>query len=213
MTEEQFEEWQRNKDLYEAGKISRTQYLSCCMKITRNYETERTLFRLRGIAQDSARIVQDVTRIERESRLCDKEKVPQVELVNEFAKEFKSTPPNIDSIIWKLALELDRKICEFAIERKTKKVFSFKKTNFSDNGHCTVDYRLFDETEEDMAREFAKSNATDFKIADFSYVLGMSDEEFERIVGSMQNADVARKYRQVMKEQEQCANFAMKIHL
>ena len=30
-------------------------------------------------------------------------------------------------------------------------------------------------------------------------ILAMPDEEFERIVGSMHNAETARKYRQVMK--------------
>jgi hypothetical protein len=62
--------------------------------------------------------------------------------------------------------------------------------------------------EEAAAREFAKSNhPTSFQTIDFSYILAMPDEEFERIVGSMRNAETARKYRQVMrkKELEECA--------
>ena len=159
------------------------------------------MMHLRGVAEDSAKIVQDVTRIERDANLYNEEKIPKVGLVNKFAKEFKSTPQGIDSTIWKITLEFDRKTCEFAIERKTKKVFAFKQMHFDGNSF-TADYRFFDETEEDMAREFEKSDPTGLQILDFSYILEMSDEEFERIVGSMHNADVARKYRQVMLKQD-----------
>lgn len=129
-------------------------------------------------------------------------KTPQAGLANDFVKEFNSTPSiNMESTILKIAIKFDRNVCQFAIERKTKKVFTFKKTHF-DNNHYIVDYNFFDETEEDTAREFAKSAHAEFEIVDFSRILEMLDEEFERIVGSMYNADIARKYRQVMKDYE-----------
>ena len=120
-------------------------------------------------------------------------------LVNEFQKELSTISSNsIESAVQKIAIRFDRKICEFATERKTKKVYTFKKMRL-DGNHCTADYRFFDETEEDMVHEFAKSNQYDFQIIDFSHILNLSDEEFERIIGSMHNADVAKAYRKVMK--------------
>lgn len=187
------------EDLYKAGGISYASLKSRCMEIMQNEEVERKLFQLRGFGKDCERIIRDVERVEEQFHLNR----PQVKagLVNEFFKEFNSTPPSqdIESIVLRIALRFDKEVCEFAIERKTKKVHVFNLTHFSETG-CTVDYRFFDETEEGAAREFAKSNhPTSFQTIDFSCILAMSDEEFERIVGSMRNAETARKYRQVMK--------------
>ncbi len=184
------------EDLYKAGGISYAGLKSGCMEIMQNEEVERKLFQLRGFGKDCERIIRDVEQV-------------KAGLVNEFFKEFNSTPPSqdIESIALRIALRFDKEVCEFAIERKTKKVYAFNLTHFSETG-CTVDHRFFDETEEDAAREFAKSNhPTSFQTIDFSCILAMPDEEFERIVGSMHNAETARKYRQVMrkKELEECA--------
>lgn len=187
------------EDLYKAGAISYSGLKSECMKIMQNEEVERKLFQLRGFGKDCERIIRDVEIIEEQFHL--NQPPAKVGLVNEFAKEFNSTHPsqNIESIALRLAFQLDKEVCEFAIERKTKKVYAFNLTHFSENG-CTVDYRFFDETEEGLAIEFMKSNhPTGYQIMDFSCILAMSNEEFERIVGSMRNAETARKYRQVMK--------------
>lgn len=187
------------EDLYKAGGISYSGLKSECMKIMQNEEVERKLFQLRGFGKDSERIIRDVEIVEEQFHL--NQPPAKAGLVNEFFKEYNSTPPsqNIESIALRIALQFDKEVCEFAIERKTKKVYAFNMTHFSENG-CTVDCLFFDETEEGLAREFAKSNdPTGYQIMDFSCILAMSDEEFERIVGSMRNAETARKYRQVMK--------------
>lgn len=186
------------EDLYKAGGISYADLKLRCMEIMQNEEAEHKLFQLRGFSKDCERIIRDVEIAEEQFHF--NRPPAKAGLVNEFAKEFKSTPPsqNIESIALRIALQFDKKVCEFAIERKTKKVYAFNITHFSENV-CTADYHFFDETEEGLAREFAKSNPTGFQIIDFSYILEMSDEKFERIVGSYRNAETARKYRQVMK--------------
>lgn len=187
------------EDLHKAGGISYADLKLRCMEIMQNEEVESKLFQLRGFRKDCERIIRDVESIEEQFHL--NRPPAKAGLINEFTKEFNSTPPsrNIESVALRTALQFDKKVCEFAIERKTKKVYAFNLTHFSENG-CTVDYRFFDETEEDVAREFAKSNhPTNFQKIDFSCILAMPDEEFERIVGSMHNAETARKYRQVMK--------------
>lgn len=195
------------EDLYKAGGISYADLKLRCMEIMQNEEAKHNLFQLRGFGKDCERIIRDVEIVEEQFHL--NRPPAKAGLVNEFAKEFKTTPPSqkIESIALRIALKFDKEVCEFAIERKTKKVYAFSLTHFSENG-CTVDYRFFDETEEGLAREFAKSNhPTGYQIMDFSRILAMSDEEFERIVGSTRNAETVRKYRQVMrkKELEECA--------
>lgn len=106
---------------------------------------------------------------------------------------------DIDKIILKHEIRYERELLEFAIENKAKEIYVSRYNYFKDNMY-TLNYSFFNKKL--LAKEFAKANNTDYQILNFSKIISMSDDEFENLISSRPNADLARKYRKTLLENE-----------
>jgi len=105
----------------------------------------------------------------------------------------------INKIILKHEIRYERELLEFAIENKAKEIYVCRYNYVKDNMY-TLNYRFFNKKL--LAKEFAKANNTDYQILNFSKIISMSDDEFENLISSRPNADLARKYRKTLLENE-----------
>lgn len=105
----------------------------------------------------------------------------------------------INKIILKHGIRYEKELLEFAIENKAKEIYVFRYNYVKDNMY-TLNYRFFNKKL--LAKEFAKANNTDYQILNFSKIISMSDDEFENLISSRPNADLARKYRKTLLENE-----------
>lgn len=106
---------------------------------------------------------------------------------------------DINKIILKHEIRYERELLEFAIENKAKEIYVSIYNYVKDNMY-TLNYRFFNKKL--LAKEFAKANNTVYKILNFSKIISMTDDEFENIISSRPNADLARKYRKTLLENE-----------
>lgn len=106
---------------------------------------------------------------------------------------------DINKIILKHEIRYERELLEFAIENKAKEIYVSRYNYVKDNMY-TLNYRFFDKKL--LAKEFAKANNTDYQILNFSKFISMPDDEFENLISSRPNADLARKYRKTLLENE-----------
>ena len=106
---------------------------------------------------------------------------------------------DINKIILKQEIRYERELLEFAIENKAKEIYVSRYNYVKDNMY-TLNYRFFNKKL--LAKEFAKANNTDYQILNFSKFISMPDDEFENLISSRPNADLARKYRKTLLENE-----------
>lgn len=106
---------------------------------------------------------------------------------------------DINKIILKHEIRYERELLEFAIENKAKEIYVSRYNYVKDNMY-TLNYRFF--YKKLLAKEFAKANNTDYQILNFSKFISMPDDEFENLISSRPNADLARKYRKTLLENE-----------
>ena len=106
---------------------------------------------------------------------------------------------NINKIILKHEIRYERELLEFAIENKAKEIYVSIYNYVKDNMY-TLNYRFFNKKL--LAKEFAKANNTEYQILNFSKIISMSDDEFENLISNRPNADLARKYRKTLLENE-----------
>lgn len=106
---------------------------------------------------------------------------------------------DINKIIQKHEIRYERELLEFAIENKAKEIYVSRYNYVKDNMY-TLNYRFFNKKL--LAKEFAKANNTDYQTLNFSKIISMSDDEFENLISSRPNADLARKYRKILLENE-----------
>lgn len=105
----------------------------------------------------------------------------------------------INKIIQKHEIRYERELLEFAIENKAKEIYVSRYNYVKDNMY-TLNYRFFNKKL--LAKEFAKANNTDYQTLNFSKIISMPDDEFENLISSRPNADLARKYRKILLENE-----------
>lgn len=105
----------------------------------------------------------------------------------------------INKIIQKHEIRYERELLEFAIENKAKEIYVSRYNYVKDNMY-TLNYRFFNKKL--LAKEFAKANNADYQILNFSKFISMTDDEFENLISSRPNADLARKYRKILLENE-----------
>ena len=106
---------------------------------------------------------------------------------------------DINKIILKHEIRYERELLEFAIENKAKEIYVSRYNYVKDNMY-TLNYCFFNKKL--LAKEFAKANNTDYQILNFSKIISMSDDEFENLISSRPNADLARKYRKTLLKNE-----------
>lgn len=106
---------------------------------------------------------------------------------------------DINKIIQKQEIRYERELLEFAIKNKAKEIYVSRYNYIKDNMY-TLNYRFFNKKL--LAKEFAKANNTDYQTLNFSKIISMPDDEFENLISSRPNADLARKYRKILLENE-----------
>lgn len=106
---------------------------------------------------------------------------------------------DINKIILKQEERYERELLEFAIENKAKEIYVSRYNYVKDNMY-TLNYCFFNKKL--LAKEFAKANNTDYQTLNFSKIISMPNDEFENLISSRPNADLARKYRKTLLEKE-----------